>query len=177
MSGPGRPRRPVRRGPKAGPRPGRPKGRELPALATFTIRALRPVETRIDSAFPTLRGGRSFKPRALWVRKVPSVLGEWFRRVRVLIGEDLWDLLHGAEDRGVLSHSEALDIARADVIVECREREGPDRWVVVEVSWTVSRADVQRARGRADLLSRLGVPTVAIDPTPGPILLFALQLQ
>jgi len=61
VSGPGQPRQPVRRGPNAGPRPGRPKGRELPALATFTLRAVRSVETRMDSAFPTLRGERLFE--------------------------------------------------------------------------------------------------------------------
>lgn len=120
------------------------------------------VEDRLGRVEDRLGDLSGVNLEAEWVRKAPSILGGWFRRVRVLIGEDLWDLLHGAEDRGVLSHGEALDIARADVIVECREKEGKALRVVVEVSWTVSGADVQRARRRADLLSRLGVPTVAI---------------
>lgn len=84
------------------------------------------------------------------------------RRGRVLDGAELWDILHSAADRGVLDLDEAQEVALADVIARSESPGGTPTWVVVEVSWRVSREDVLWARRRADLLARLGEPTVAV---------------
>lgn len=120
------------------------------------------VEAQLDRVEVQLGrvDGRTLE--AEWREKAPAILGPWLRRVRVWSRADLWDFLRDAADRRLLSLEEAREVAQADIVAEGREEEGLARRVVVEVSVTVSQEDVQRARRRADILSRLGVPTVAV---------------
>lgn len=92
-----------------------------------------------------------------WRENAPAYLGRWFRGLRVYSSGARMDMLYEALDRGLLGPEEFEDLRLADVVAEGREVR-----VVVEVSWTVGREDVERARRRADLLARLGVPTVAV---------------
>ncbi|MCS7312713.1 MAG: hypothetical protein NZ742_07360 [Acidobacteria bacterium] len=99
---------------------------------------------------------------AEWRAKAPAFLGRRFRRVRVFSLEALADLAAFGLDQGVFSEAEADEIRLADVVAEALDSQGAPVRVVVEVSWTVGLEDVERARRRADLLARLGVPTVPV---------------
>lgn len=104
--------------------------------------------------------GRSLE--AEWSRKAPAYLGRWFRRLKVLQSEALRAILDEAEDEGLLSREEVVEVLQADVVAEGFGDDRTPVRVLVEVSYVIDSHDVRRARQRADLLARLGVPVVAI---------------
>ncbi len=104
--------------------------------------------------------GRSLE--AEWSRKAPAYLGRWFRRLKVLQPEALRAILDEAEDEGLLSREEVVEVLQADVVAEGFGDDRTPVRVLVEVSYVIDSHDVRRARQRADLLARLGVPVVAI---------------
>ncbi len=66
---------------------------------------------------------------------------------------------------GHLSREEFLDFLAADLVVSGYPRyfpEAPQVWLVVEVSATVDRHDVERARRRAALLRRAGLRAIPV---------------
>lgn len=87
------------------------------------------------------------------------------RRPHVLSGDEIASLVEDAQDKGVLSDTEARELYEADVIARGKKREdGTDVYLVAEVSWGVGPYDVERAIKRAALLARLGTsvfPVVA----------------
>lgn len=85
------------------------------------------------------------------------------RRMHLLSPAELDDLLDAAEEAGTLSHEEADKIRAADGVF--RGRRASDRtecYVVLEASVGVGLSEVERARERADLLTRTGVQALAV---------------
>ncbi|WP_376792499.1 hypothetical protein [Thermoflexus sp.] len=74
----------------------------------------------------------------------------------VLSPEELGTLLAAAEGAGRLSGEEAKDLGDVDVVVRGRSwtREG-EAYLVVEISATVDREDVERAVRRAGILRKV----------------------
>lgn len=92
-----------------------------------------------------------------------SYFSRLVRRPHVLSGEELSTLVEDAVDKGVLSDDQAGDIYAADVIARGRRKEdGIEVYLVVEVSWGVGPADVDRAARRASLLASIGVTAIPV---------------
>ncbi|MBI2568049.1 MAG: hypothetical protein HYV63_13555 [Candidatus Schekmanbacteria bacterium] len=69
---------------------------------------------------------------------------------------DLDKILEDAVDHGLLAATEADEILRADLVLQGLDRQsGALRYLVVEISWGVGETDVERAKRRATLLSRV----------------------
>jgi hypothetical protein len=89
-------------------------------------------------------------------RHLPAFVGRVFRRCRVV---DPLDVVESVEDR--LSEAECGDLLRSDIIATARLDDRPVH-LMVEVSCTADSDDVERARRRAEALSRAGLPTIGI---------------
>ena len=71
-------------------------------------------------------------------------------------------LLDNAIDDGLISEEQADEVDYTDIIARGHDTNGVLTYVVVEVSITVERHDVTRARARADLLAQAtGAPVIA----------------
>lgn len=91
-------------------------------------------------------------------RKAPSLFGEWLRKPRVVTLNDL-DRFDEAEASGQLTKLEAGQLRALDMIVsgfDKREPGFPETLLAVEVSRTIDESDLDRATGRADLLTKIG---------------------
>jgi hypothetical protein len=85
-----------------------------------------------------------------------SYFSPLLRRIRVLGRQELADLLEEAEDQQRISEQERRELLAADIVIRGLKREDrQEAYLAVEVSGTVDREDVERAAGRAALLSRL----------------------
>ncbi len=95
-------------------------------------------------------------------QKAGSYFGHLLRRPRAFLPAEIEDQLEGR-----ITQEEFRELLAVDLLVSGRPRhlaEAPQVWLVVEISATVDRHDVERARQRADLLRRAGlraIPTVA----------------
>jgi len=95
-------------------------------------------------------------------QKAGSYFGHLLRRPRALLPAEIEDQLEGR-----ITQEEFRELLAVDLLVSGRPRhlaKAPQVWLVVEISATVDRHDVERARQRADLLRRAGlraIPTVA----------------
>jgi len=95
--------------------------------------------------------------------KGTAYLSRVARRLRIVDGNELNAMVEDAIDAGMLSEPEAQAIRLADAVFVGRRRgDGEPVYLVVEASLTVGRRDVRRARERADLLTRLGKPALAV---------------
>lgn len=97
-------------------------------------------------------------------RKAPSLFGPWLRKPRVVTLNDL-DLVDQAEDQGVLSQQEIIELRALDLIVEGRDRADPEQrplLLAVEVSRTLEENDMSRALRRAQLLEEAGYRGAAV---------------
>lgn len=83
------------------------------------------------------------------------------RRVRLMPLDELDDLLDDAVDRQAISKSEADEVRFADAVVQGL-RHSERVVMVVEASAVVDQHDVERAHRRADVLTRAGVPAMAV---------------
>jgi hypothetical protein len=82
---------------------------------------------------------------------------------RVLPYAELRSLLEEAVSRRILSPGERRDVGRADLIVHGKQlQDGKTVYLVIEVSWGVRPADVERAARRAALLRKLGLYVLAV---------------
>lgn len=83
------------------------------------------------------------------------------RRIRLLSVNDRDDLLDRLEEEDLLSRAEVDDVRLADAIFTARHE---DRavYLLLEASKTIGPFDVKRAARRAELLSRVGTPTLPI---------------
>lgn len=88
-------------------------------------------------------------------QRAPSTLGREFRRVHVLDDEEVGELAEDAFDAGQVNQEERFDLLNADAVLRARDDDG-EVWLVVEVSRTVDRHDVRRARRRARILTKTG---------------------
>lgn len=93
-----------------------------------------------------------------YAKHIYSYFGHVLRRMRLLTPSDIDDLV-----RPALTIAEVKDLFLADIIARGRLLEQPDQevYLVMEVSRTVEESDVARARRRADLMRKAGLPCVA----------------
>jgi predicted nucleic acid-binding Zn-ribbon protein len=138
-------------------------GRQIAALAE----ALRDFQAATDRRFAALEDDMGeVKGRGLeveWTLKAPAYLGEYLDRTRVLSHNVLASMTAEARKAGRLTRGEAVDALRADVVCEAQDPATGERVrVVIEVSWRIGLEDVERARSRAALWSRLGLRAVAV---------------
>ena len=94
--------------------------------------------------------------------KARSIFGRYFRSVAVIDWIDLEDPLEAVAP---LSDAERTELSVVDLLVRGRRRtDGQDTVLVIEVSWTITRHDVERAVRRAEIFRQRGftaTPTVA----------------
>ena len=83
------------------------------------------------------------------------------RKMRVLTSQEVSDLLDDAEDRGVMSRDERLDVGWAEVILSgARRADHRPIMVLAEVSSDLDCDDVLHAAERAAMLAKLGTPVL-----------------
>jgi uncharacterized membrane-anchored protein YhcB (DUF1043 family) len=94
--------------------------------------------------------------------KARSIFGRYFRSVAVIDWIDLEDALEAVAP---LSDAERTELSVVDLLVRGRRRtDGQETVLVIEVSWTITHYDVERAVRRAQLFRQRGftaTPTVA----------------
>ncbi len=139
---------------------------EAQAQAEAQIRALAEAQARTEAQVQRLTDREGdLRGRLLeftYYQKAGAHFGHLLRRPRAVLPVELEDQIEGR-----LSQEEFLELLAADLLVSGYPRYRPDApqiWLVVEVSATVDRYDVERTRRRADLLRRAGlraVPAVA----------------
>jgi archaellum component FlaC len=92
-----------------------------------------------------------------------AYFGRIVRHTYVLSGNEVSALVYRAADEGKISNAEADDLILADVILRGRRREdGTEVYLVVEVSSVIDPHDLQRATERAQILAKLGTPTLPV---------------
>ncbi|MGH9063556.1 MAG: hypothetical protein ACRDZQ_14130 [Acidimicrobiales bacterium] len=131
---------------------------QVEALTT-EVRKLVEVVHRHDDQLGDLRGWRLEDRYRL---HGDALLSSLARRLRLVQREELMTLVEDAEDAGSITMEEAVDVRLADAVFAGRGRDGADVYLVVEVSAGIGPGDVARARRRADILAKLGVPTTAV---------------
>ncbi|MBI4287082.1 MAG: hypothetical protein HY671_01480 [Chloroflexi bacterium] len=95
--------------------------------------------------------------------KVFAYFAPLARRIHLLTGDELQDVLESAVEKGQLTEEETIDLLRADVIARARSKEdAAEIFLVVEVSWGIGPYDVERAVRRAGLLTKTGARTVPV---------------
>ncbi len=132
----------------------------------LTIR-LEELTARVQEGFERLAGrvgdlaGRVLEVR--YHQHGPAYLARIARRLRVLPAQELVAQLEDGVDAGRLSEEDFDEVRRADLVLAGRRRDDQaDVFLLVEVSGLIEPGDVERARGRADRLARLGRPTIAV---------------
>jgi hypothetical protein len=95
--------------------------------------------------------------------RAPAYLGRLVRRAHALSSEELAALVEEAVAEGRLTEDQADDLILADLVVRGRRRDdGREVFLVIEIYWGAGPDDVERAARRAEILSRLGAPAVAV---------------
>lgn len=94
-----------------------------------------------------------------YAKHIYAYFGDIMHKLRLLTPSDIDDLV-----RPVLSSVEVKDLFLADIVAQGRLPNQPEQqvYLVVKVSHKVEEGDVARARRRADLLRRAGVPCLAV---------------
>lgn len=106
---------------------------------------------RIEKDLSVLKG-RSEEAEAR--KRIPAVFGRFLRKTRVHDSEQFTPI---AEEQFVLSEDDFSELLFADLFVSGQlKRDGRPIWLVVEVSWGVGIADVERAHARAAILRQAG---------------------
>ncbi len=93
-------------------------------------------------------------------KSIGGVIGTSYRRVRVLQGlpsgpsPEFMDLVADAEDDGVITDDQLLQIQQLDLVMTGRRKtDGAEVYIAGEVSITVGENDITRAAQRAAMLS------------------------
>ncbi len=95
-------------------------------------------------------------------RKAHALFRRVIRRPRLVSEERFAHLVDDAQDQGLLSPEEADRLIEVDVVVTGqRPEDRSEVYLIAEVSWGIGVEDVQRARERAALARRIGLPAVA----------------
>ena len=93
----------------------------------------------------------------------PAYFGPIAKGLAPLSWPELNEMLDAAVAEGTLSDDEAEQVRQADAVQRGRDREDQtELYLVVEASYGVGMDDVDRARERAELLARTGVPVVPV---------------
>lgn len=96
--------------------------------------------------------------------RVGAFFGKLLKRARLLDSSDLADLLYDAASQGLITQEEAEDALRVDAVVRGQLRSDGLKEVLIaaEISFVVDRVDVERAKKRAEIISRaLSQPTIS----------------
>ncbi len=104
----------------------------------------------------------------------PAYLLRLARRLRLIDSATLAEMVDDGQTAGLLSDLEGGSLMVADAVFSGQRRDDRERvHLVVEVSVSVARHDVRRARERADLLARIvDTPVIAVvagDHAPGAV--------
>jgi hypothetical protein len=76
-------------------------------------------------------------------------------RMHTLSSDEIDAVISDAEDRGAIPFDAGKDVRGADIILRGRRRDTQyDAYLVIDVSTTIDKSDVERAKRRADLLAR-----------------------
>ncbi|MCX8027557.1 MAG: hypothetical protein N3A62_06860, partial [Thermodesulfovibrionales bacterium] len=87
--------------------------------------------------------------------RAAAFFGKLLRRTKVINFEKLVDVLDDAIDAGYITDPERDDVLNVDVVVKGKMKDtGKDIILVGEISVTVDLEDVERARVRADIVSK-----------------------
>lgn len=96
------------------------------------------------------------------IRGIGGAVGSSFRRVRVLKGlltgpdREFMDLVEDAEDNGVITDEQYLQVQELDVVlIGRRKADGTQTYIAGEISITIGDSDITRAAERAAILSRV----------------------
>ncbi|MGB9758204.1 MAG: hypothetical protein ACPLZE_07110 [Candidatus Bipolaricaulaceae bacterium] len=93
--------------------------------------------------------------------KAPAYFGRVARELHPLPPEELAELLGKAVDQGLLAEEEMGQVLETDLVIRGL-RNGEEIWLVVEISWGIGVADVERAKERAEILARAGLRALAV---------------
>jgi uncharacterized protein YoxC len=136
---------------------------ELAAAQRLTEDRLRALIDELKGMNDRLGKLEGYDLERRYREKGTAYLSRVARRLRIVDGNELNAMVEDAIDAGMLSEPEAQAIRLADAVFVGRRRgDGEPVYLVVEASLTVGRRDVRRARERADLLTRLGKPALAV---------------
>ncbi|MFN3741167.1 MAG: hypothetical protein ACK4VW_00665 [Anaerolineales bacterium] len=138
---------------------------EVRTLAESLVR----VEQRVHSLSDQLAEVRGYMIESHYRQRAFSYFGRVATRVKV---RDLQEILPDIEPH--LNEKEYEDLLNLDILVSAHLRESWAKrigesqiWLAVEVSATVYPEDVERARRRADLLSRANLKVVPVAAGKG----------
>ena len=119
------------------------------------------IEGKLDNAL-----GSNYEMKV--IKSIGAVVGSSFRRVRVQKGlsvsptPEFMGMLEDAEDSGVITEEQYIEIQRSDVILTGRRKsDGADVYIAAEISITLSDSDITRAVQRAEILAAIvGQPSI-----------------
>jgi len=118
------------------------------------------VVSKLTGEQPGIKG---FVVETRYEKKAHAYFAPIAGRLRVLTRPDLDKLLDGAEASGQLTEAESDEIRLADIVARGKSKEdGSEVLLVVEAAWVVDKGDVDRARDRAKLLAKIGVPAIPV---------------
>ena len=111
------------------------------------------IEGKLDNAL-----GSNYELKVL--KSIGAVVGSSFRRVKVQKGlsvspnPEFMEMLEDAEDRGVITEEQYIQIQRSDLILTGRRKsDGADVYIAAEISITLGDSDITRAAQRAEILA------------------------
>lgn len=120
------------------------------------------MRTAQDETFDHLRHLLDSALECRYRERAGGYFGRLLRRVRVVVPEELVELLEAGIEAGVLSEEPTFEVGLADLILRGRHpANGAEVYLVVEVAVEFGSDDVERASRRAGLLGRLR-PTLAV---------------
>ena len=136
---------------------------EVAELHRHMVRRFDDVQVQLDQLTGDVGQLKEYNLERRHRERGLAYFGSLVRKGRVLTSQEVSDLLEDAEDRGVLSRDERLDVAWAEVILS-GERRTDHRPVTVlaEVSSDLDRDDVLHAADRAAMLAKLGTPVLPV---------------
>jgi hypothetical protein len=97
--------------------------------------------------------------------RLPAFAGRWIKRCRVLPIQELVESLEPLVSTGVYTEADLDQLSYTDIVAS-GVLDGEKVYIVGEVSCTGDREDIERAAGRAALLSKAGtraLPFIACD--------------
>ena len=127
---------------------------ELAAAQQRTEEALRHLVGRVDVLTDQVGELRGEAVERRYRERAHAYFGRIVQRLRVLSPQDLADLVDDAKEAGRISEDERRAVLWSDVVVEGRGTEGERLALVVEVSATIQRRDVERAVQRAAIFAK-----------------------
>ena len=128
------------------------------------------LRTDMNFVMGRLDNAVGFNYEAKVAKSIGGVVGSSFRRVRVQKGAtavpnpDFLDLLDDAEEEGIISTEQHLQVHQLDLILTGRRKsDGAEVYIAAEISITIGDSDITRAAERAAILgTTLSQPVVPV---------------